>query len=359
MAGLHDKGAGGSPVSGALIAAGMLLYAIAAPRLHRRSASPGAGANFDAGRGRCAARPSDIPGSGWWDILKRVWVNIGEHNVSIMAAGVGFYALLSIFPGLTALISLYGLIANPTDVQQLLASQGLLPPEAVDLLVKQTSALVEQGTGKLSVGLVISLLFALWSTNYAISTMMTALNAAYAESEKRSYVVTVATSLALTSGLVLFAMLALLLVAILPAVIDVLPVPSGWRTTIALVRWPILAVLVMAALAAMYRFAPSRAHARWRWVSGGAVIATIAWIAVSLGFSLYVERFSSYDKTYGSLGAVVVLLMWFYLSAFVVLLGAELDAEMEHQTARDTTTGPDRPLGQRAARKADTVAGVS
>jgi membrane protein len=329
MAGLQGKGAGGSPVSGALIAAGLLLYAIAAPRLRQRPAASGVTAR----RGRPADQPSDVPDIGWWGILKRVWNNIGEHNVSIMAAGVGFYALLSIFPGLTALISLYGLIANPSDVERLLASQGLLPPEAVDLLVKQTSALVEKGMGKLSLGLIISLTVALWSTNYAISTLMTALNAAYGEREKRNYVVAIATSLALTSGLVLFAVLALLLVAVLPAVIGILPVPPAWRTTIALVRWPLLVVIVMAALAAMYRFAPSRTEARWRWVSGGAVIATVAWIVVSLGFSIYVERFSTYDRTYGSLGAVVVLLMWFYLSAFVVLLGAELDAEMERRSA--------------------------
>ncbi|MBV8653612.1 MAG: YihY/virulence factor BrkB family protein [Alphaproteobacteria bacterium] len=329
MAGLPGKDAGGSPVSGALIAAGLLLYAIAAPRLHRRLPASAAVVQ----RGRFPARPSDVPDISWWGVLKNVWNNIGEHNVSIMAAGVGFYALLSIFPGLTALISLYGLIANPSDVERLLASQQLLPPEAVALLVKQTSALVDQGARKLSFGLVVSLLFALWSTNYAISTLMTALNAAYGEREKRSYLVTIALSLALTSGLVLFAIFALLLVAVLPAVIHLLPIAGEWRMSVALTRWPLLAVIVMAALAAMYRFAPSRTEARWRWVSGGAVIATLAWIVVSLGFSIYVERFSTYDRTYGSLGAVVVLLMWFYLSAFVVLLGAELDAEMERRTS--------------------------
>jgi membrane protein len=355
MAENRDKSVG----AGALIAAGLMVYAIAASRRQPFSSFPGAGASSGSSRGRHAAQPSDIPANGWRDILKRVWNNIGEHNVSIMAAGVAFYALLSIFPGLTALISLYALVANPSDVQQILSAQRLLPAEAVTLLVDQTNALVQHGTGKLSLGLVISLLFALWSTNYGVSTLMTALNSAYEEREKRSYVVAVATSLALTTGLVLFGILSVLLVAILPAVIDVLPVPPGWRTTIALIRWPVLAGLVMVALAVMYRYAPSRARARWRWVSWGAVIATIAWILVSLGFSLYVELFSSYDKTYGSLGAVVVLLMWLYLTAFVILLGAELDAEMEHQTARDSTTGPEKPLGRRSARKADTVAGLS
>ena len=353
MAEIRDKSVG----AGALIAAGMMAYAIAASRWRQSPRFPGAGTSAGSGRGRHASQPSDIPATGWWDILKRVWQNIGEHNVSIMAAGVGFYSLLSIFPGLTALISVYALIANPSDVQHILSSQRLLPAEAVTLLVDQTNTLVQHGTGKLSIGLVISLLFALWSTNYGVSTLMTALNSAYEEREKRSYFVAVATSLALTTGLVLFGILAVALVAILPAVIDLLPIPPAWRTPIALIRWPVLAILVMAALAAMYRYAPSRAQPRWRWVSWGAVIATIAWIIVSLGFSLYVASFSTYDKTYGSLGAVVILLMWFYLTAYVILLGAELDAEMEHQTARDSTVGPEKPLGRRHARKADTVAG--
>jgi membrane protein len=271
--------------------------------------------------------------SGWWDIIKRVWAHIGEHDVSIMAAGVAFYALLSIFPGLTALISLYGIVANPSDIEHLLSSQFLLPDEGVALLTNQTSALVQHGPGQLGVSLALSLLFALWTTNNGIGALITALNAAYGEREKRGYLVTVATSLALTTGLALLGILALLLVAILPAIIDVLPIPPTWRATLALVRWPFLTVLIMAALAAIYRFGPCRAQPRWRWVSWGAVVATIAWILVSLGFSFYVERFSSYDKTYGSLGAVVVLLMWLYLTAYIILLGAEFDAELELRSA--------------------------
>lgn len=354
-----EKDTGSRPVLGALIATGLMLYAIAASRRQPQAEFAGAGASSGSSRGRHASKPTEIPTSGWWDILKRVWANIGADNVSIMAAGVAFYGLLSIFPGLTALISLYGLIADPRDVQQLIASQRLLPPEATGLVQNQMTALVQAGTGKLGLGLVVSLLFALWSANSGTMAVITALNAAYDEQEKRSYLTVTATALALTSGLVLFGILALLLVAILPAVIDLLPVPSGWRSIITLVRWPILALLVVVALAVIYRYEPSREKARWRWVSWGAAVATIAWIAVSLGFSFYVEHFSSYDKTYGSLGAVVVLMMWLYLTAFVILLGAELDAEMEHQTARDTTTGPELPLGKRGARKADTVAGVS
>jgi membrane protein len=269
-----------------------------------------------------------------WHVSKRVGSRIGEDNISIMAAGVAFYALLSIFPGLTTLISLYGLVADPDDVRKLIESaRGVLPDEALSLLTAQVSALLHGGPGKFGLGLVISLAFALWSTNYGTASLITALNAAYEEKETRGYVRATLTGLALTTGLVVFGILSLLLVAVLPVAIDLLPVPPGWDHIIGFVRWPILVVLTMAALAVIYRLGPSKREARWRWVSWGAVIATAVWIVVSAGFSLYVARFASYDKTYGSLGAVVILMMWLYLTAYVILLGAELDAELEQDYA--------------------------
>jgi len=337
-------------VIGAAIAMGLTLVGIA---LRRDAERPAPAATH----GRQADWPSEIPARGWWDILKRVGTRVGEDNVSMMAASVAFYSLLSLFPGLTALISLYGLVADPTEVARFLSSmQGILPDEALKLIATQTDQLVGAGTGKLGIGLAVSLVFALWTTNNATAMLITALNGAFEEKEKRSFLAVTATGLAMTTALVLFGITSLLLIAILPAVVDVLPLPESWRQIIGLVRWPILALLVALALAAIYRFGPSREHARWRWVSWGAVVATAAWILVSSGFSLYVTSFSSYDKTYGSLGAVVVLMMWLYLTAYVILLGAELDAEMEHQTGRDSTTGRPRPLGRRGARKADTVA---
>jgi membrane protein len=335
---------------GAAIAMGVTLAGVALRRDDERAPPPRT-------HGRHADWPSEIPARGWWDILKRVWIRVGEDNLSMMASSVAFYSLLSLFPGLTALISLYALVADPKQVQSFLTSmQGILPDEALKLIASQTEELLSAGTGKLGLGLAISLLFALWSANYATTMLITALNGVFEEKEKRSYLSVMATSLAMTTALVLFGIVSLLLVAILPAVIDILPLPETWRQIIGLVRWPLLAVLVAFALAAIYRYGPSRAHARWRWVSWGAVLATVLWIVVSYGFSLYVALFSTYDKTYGSLGAVVVLMMWLYLTSYVVLLGAEFDAEMEHQTGRDSTTGAPRPLGRRGARKADTVA---
>ncbi len=219
--------------------------------------------------------------------------------------------------------------------------RGVLPAEAVTLLTAQMGSLFQGGSGKFGLGLVVSLGFALWSTNYGTAALISALNVAYEEPERRGYIRATLTGFALTAALVLLGILSLLLVAVLPAVIDWLPFPASWRDAVGLVRWPILAILVMTALAVLYRFGPSRIGARWRWLSWGAALATIVWIAVSIGFSLYVARFSSYDKMYGSLGAVVVLMMWLYLTAYVVLLGAELDAALERRGDEAEAAGRD------------------
>jgi membrane protein len=208
------------------------------------------------------------------------------------------------------------------------------------------------------VGLIVSVLIALWSARSGTSTMITVINIAYKEPEKRNFIRLNAISLGLTFGAVVFAAIALALIAILPAIVDLLPFGSFGKTIASIVRWPILIVLVTVVLAAIYRFAPSRDEPNWRWVSWGATIATLLWILGSALFSIYVGKFASYDKSYGSLGAVVVLLMWLYLSAFVVLLGAELNAEIEHQTARDSTTGRPQPMGQRGAKVADSIGKV-
>ena len=208
----------------------------------------------------------------------------------------------------------------------------------------------------LGLSLVISVLVAIWGARSAMSTLITALNVAYAEEEKRGFIRFQVAAFGLTAAAIVFAAVALALIAILPAVISLLPLGEFGRTLAAVLRWPILVLLMMVGLAALYRYGPSRAEPKWRWVSWGAVAATLLWLAGSALFSLYVSKFASYNKAYGSLGGVVVLQMWLYLSAFAVLLGAELNAEMEHQTERDTTTSPEEPMGRRGARMADTVA---
>jgi membrane protein len=343
------------PIFGVMIALALTLYGASAARRERRLSAIERAGNGSVGRH--ADEPSQIPAAGWWDILKRLFANLGRDNISLMAAGVAFYAMLSLTPGFTALVSLYGLAFDTGQVQAQVASfEGMIPEEGRKLITEQLTAIVQGNQSKLGIGLIVSLLIALWSANSGTSAMMSALNVAYAEREKRSMPAYYAYAMMLTVSLVVFGILSILLVAVTPAIIGLLPLGDFGKTLVEWVRWPILAVLSTTGLAAIYRYAPSRTEPRWSWVSWGAVVATLLWILGSALFSLYVARVTSYDKTYGSLGAVVVLLMWFYVSAYAVLLGAELNAEMEHQTARDTTDAPRKPMGWRGAFVADTVA---
>ena len=343
------------PLLGAAIAAGLALYAIAAERRARSVTALARAGNGGLGRG--ATEPQHITTRGWWNILKRVAADIGRDNISLMAAGVAFYALLSLPPAITTLVALYGLLFDPSQVQtQLAGLEGMIPAEARSVIADQLTAIVRSGSSRLSIGLMVSLAIALWSANSATSAMMQALNVAYVQSERRGVLRYYGSALLLTSASVLFAIASLLLVAGIPAVIGWLPFADTNKELVAWVRWPVLVVIATVGLAVVYRYAPDRREPRWSWVSWGAVAATLLWLVASALFSLYVREFATYNRTYGSLGAVVVLLMWFWLSAFAVLLGAELNAEMERQTVRDTTTRPAKPLGERGAFAADTVA---
>ena len=274
-----------------------------------------------------------------------------------MAAGVAFFGVLAIFPALASLVALYGLIADPGDVAQNLGVvRPLLPPDAYGLLEAQVRSLVEVPQQRLGFASLFALLIALWSARAGVSGLMEGLNIVYREVDARSLIVQYAISLALTALLLLVAIVALLVMVALPAALQIVDFgPLGaWLT--ALGPLLVLAVAVVFVIGALYRYGPHRATARKRWVSWGAVLATAVWLAASLLFSLYVANFANFNKTYGSLGAIVGLLFWFYVSAFVVLLGAELNAEMELQTERDTTTGPPAPMGERGAYVADHIA---
>lgn len=286
----------------------------------------------------------------------RVKDDISQNNLSLVAAGAAFYAFLAIPSVLTALVSLYGLMFNPGDVErQIVAMQGVLPDETIRLISDQLRNISSGSGSRLGTGFLISLLIALWSARSATASLIIALDITYGEQEKRSIIRFELTALGLTLAAAIFGVVALALIAVLPVIIDFLPLGSFGKTMAEIIRWPILLVLLMVMLAAMYRFAPSRKEPQWRWVSWGAVIATILWVIGSALFSIYVSRFAAYDKTYGSLGGVVVLLMWLYLTCFVVLLGAQINAEIEHQTVRDSTIDGQKPMGRRGARVADTV----
>lgn len=309
-----------------------------------------------AARGREAGTPKDIPARGWKDILWRLKDQIKQDRLSIIAAGVAFYGLLAVFPGLIALVAIYGLAFDPAQVEQQVAQlRGMLPPEATDVLLRQLHDLTTTSSGALGFGAVAGIVLALWSASAGMRTLMEALNVAYDEEEKRGTIRFYATALLLTLGAIFGAVVALSLIVGLPVVLNFLGLGEALKWLISIGSIAILLVTILVGLAVTYRFGPSRKQPRWRWVSWGAVAATLLWIVGSALFSFYVTRFGNYNETYGSVGAIVILLMWFLLSSYAVLIGAELNAEMERQTRKDTTAGDEKPMGGRGAYAADTV----
>ena len=281
------------------------------------------------------SRIFEAPAVGWGTIVNCAWRRMSQDNLSALAAAAAYYAFLSIFPTLTALVSLYGLVADPSMVErQVAVMEGLLPPEAVKLVGTWLQALVQGPSSRFGIGLLVSVLFASWSMWSATGMLMTAVNLCYGIAEKRSFLRFNLEALALGAGVAFFGVVALALVAVLPVLSDLLPAPGAWRAVISLVRWPILAGLAIVALAIVYRYAPSRVQRKWEWISWGAAVATALWLIGSIAFTFYVSKVGSYDRTYGSLGAVIVLLLWFYMSAYVILIGAELNAELERQAAK-------------------------
>lgn len=307
-------------------------------------------------RGRDARVPGEIPARGWLDVLLRVREETSKDNASLIAAGLALYALLAVFPALAAAVSLYGLFASPDQIAQQVGSlSGVLPQQAADILRTALQNLGSQQGKSLGIGAVIGFVIALWSARKGVVALMTATNIAYDEEEQRGFFRQLFVSLAFTlAGVVAFVLVVALAVG-LPVVLRALGVPGFIETLLSLARWVVLWFLVVLALALVYRFAPDRNRPQWRWVSWGSAVAATLWLIASLGFSLYVRNFGSYGETYGALGGVVVMLLWFYLSAYVVILGAEINAELEHQTKRDTTSGDEKPAGERGAYAADTV----
>jgi membrane protein len=309
--------------------------------------------------GRRADRPQRIPKPGWRDILLRTKDEIAEDQISLVAAGVAFYGLLALFPAIAAGVSIYGLVADPAQVQQNVAMlEQVLPAQASAIINQQLQRIASGSTGALSVGLAFSVIIALWSATAGTKALMSALTVVYDEEESRSFLRFNLFALGLTLVVILYGLIAFALLAALPAALGMMGLPHWVDVAASWLRWPLLALVVIFGLSVLYRYAPDRHHARWRWVSWGAVAATVLWLMGSALFSVYVANFGSYNETYGSIGAVVVLLLWFDLSAFIFLGGAELNAEMEHQTNRDTTVGGDQPRGQRQAYVADDVGRV-
>ncbi len=308
------------------------------------------------GRGRAAEAPAEIPPRGWRDILLRVIWAIPEDRVLSTAGSVAFFALLAVFPALTTVVSLYGFFADAgTIYTHLSLLEDVVPEGVLTLLGEELTRVASQRGDTLGVTFLIALVVSFWSANSGVAALFDALNVVYKEREKRSLLRFYATTFLFTLGGVLFVLLSIASVVVLPVALGLFGAATLAERFVAVARWPALLLAVMFALALLYRFGPSRRVAKWRWVTWGSVLAAVLWVVVSMLFSWYVASFDSYNRVYGSLGAGVGFVTWIWLSAVVVLIGAELNAETEHQTARDTTGGRPKPLGVRGAVVADTV----
>lgn len=312
-------------------------------------------APLEPGRGREAEAPTEIPAVGWKDVLWRTAREYGEDNISAVAGGIAFCGVTAIFPAMAAFVSLYGLFADVTTARDHLAVlTGIVPADALTLIGDQMVRIADQASGSLSLTFVFTLLLSVWSANAGMKALFAGLNVAYDEREKRGFVKFNLITLAFTLGMVLFMALAAAAVVALPVVMSFLRIDPA-LAALSMLRWPLLLAMTMLGLSVIYRFGPSRAKAKWRWVSVGGAVGAVLWLLGSLIFSWYLANFANYNATYGSLGAVFGFLSWIWLSSVIVLLGAELNAEIEHQTAVDSTTGPAAPMGERGAAMADTV----
>ncbi len=316
--------------------------------MRRRASEPG--------RGREAAGPFSIPWKGWKDILLRIYHSFWDDRVMLIAAGATFYLLLALFPAFAVFVSLYGYVNDPATISEHIAFAGrFLPQAGTELLQAQLDNLVNQNPSSLSIGFIFGSLFALWSANNGIKTLFEAMNVAYGESERRSFIKLNLIALCFTLGAIFIGIVLITTVGVVPAVMALFGLRGFTETLIAAMRWPVVFLLIVVAIALIYRYGPSRNRARWSWVLFGAVLAAVVWVGASIGFSWYLQNFANYNAMYGSLGAVIGFMMWVWISSLIFIIGAEVNAEMEHQTAQDTTKPPAKPIGTRGARVADTV----
>ncbi|HET6971227.1 MAG TPA: YihY/virulence factor BrkB family protein [Phenylobacterium sp.] len=303
------------------------------------------------GHGRAAAEPWRIPWRGWRDILWRTILEVSGDKLTTVAGSITYCALLAIFPAIGVFVSIYGLVADLSDVQRHLEQMAVFfPPTVLKLVGDQMVRLAEGRTGGLSTAFAISLLLSLWSANAGMKSLFDGVNTAYDETERRNYFQRTLMTYAFTAALLVFLTAMTALMVAVPLSI------ASWepiRPVVLAGRWIALLVLASAAFTAIYRFAPSRRPARWLWLAPGGTAAALLWLAISAGFSWYVNNLMKLDATYGSLGAVIGFMLWVWFSVLVVLIGAEFTSEIEHQTACDTTVGPPKPMGERHATMAD------
>ncbi|EKE44536.1 hypothetical protein OCGS_1374 [Oceaniovalibus guishaninsula JLT2003] len=289
----------------------------------------------------------------WWDAVKAVYMEMNDNNLGLISAGIAFYAMLAIFPTVAGLIAIWGFFADPSEVSmQLHLLRGIIPEQAYRILDNQVTSLITANTSTLGWATAASLALALWSSRAGVEAMTRGLNAIYRERNRLGLRQWTA-AFGITFLLMGVALVALASVVILPIVLAVLPLGPLTSWLIASVRWIVALSVIVVALGVVYRYGPNRRGARPGWLTPGAMVAVVVWGAVSWGFSFYLSNFGRYNEIYGALGAFIALLMWLYFSAFSVLLGASLNAELELRTREDSTIGPDRPMGERKAYVAD------
>lgn len=307
-------------------------------------------------RGREAQSPSEIPARGWLDIAARIWQHLLADRAGLAAAAVTFYLFLAIVPALAILVSVYGLYTDPSAIEdQVNLLTGFLPQAGLDLIHRELERITGARTGTLSLSLIVSFLISLWSANNAVRALFQAMNVAYKEQEKRNFFSLLGLSLSFTFSAVFVAIFVINLVVVAPIALSFFGLSSTPAFLGAVASPLLLFVIVNIAIASLYRWGPSRKPAKWRWITWGSFLASLAWMAVAAGFAGYLANWANYGATYGSLGTIIGLMFWIYFSAYVVIVGAEIDAEIEHQTSRDSTIGPDRPMGSRGAVMADTI----
>ena len=305
---------------------------------------PGAGAD----------QPTEIPGGGWKQIGKRVVAEIKDDHLSLLAAGVAFKALLALFPAIVAAISIWSLVAEPQQMVSAAESFASgLPSGASELLTNQVSNVAQSQQSTLSIALAISVALALWSASGGMAGLMEGTNAAYDEVDERKFPIKRGLAILLTLGAIVFLFITVGLLTVLPALLGSLGLGQAARIGVQVGQWVLLTLVMTVALAVIYKVGTDRDDPQFRWASAGAVIATVLWLIGSALFTLYVNNFGSFGETYGTFAGIIVLMLWLFLTAFVILLGAEINAEMERQTDRDTTVGDPQPMGRRGAQPAD------
>jgi membrane protein len=308
------------------------------------------------GRGREATSPRHIPWKGWKDIFWRTVNQVSQNRLPAISAGVVFYGLLALFPAITALVSAYGLFAPAATIREHLSFVAeVMPADAYSIVQDQIGRVLAKGDAKLSFGFIFGFGLALWSANAGMKATIDALNIVYQETEKRGLIRLNLISLVFTAAAIGVVIIAVGSVVLTPLVLERVGLGAVTESAVRILRWPALVLGMLACLAVLYRYGPSRRGARWKWLSVGAVVATLAWFAGSAALSDYLAKYAHYDATYGSLGTAIGTMIWMWMSTIVVLFGAALNSEIEHQTARDTTVGAEKPLGARGATMADTV----